>query len=473
MGMGSLTVACVLLLANAGAEPELIPVNSLRMKIPITLEFDKRNDLREIVLYSSADEGKTWSQAGLAKPDQGEFQFTAPGDGQYWFTIQTVDKNGIKSPADPYKAPVGQKIVVDTIKPLVKLKAERKGDEILASWEVTEEHPDRETFVLEYHLPDQPPTVWTPIPAMPGPVGTGTIKPAPTSAVSVQLRVKDTAKNEGSAVIEVPAVVEPPLPPPLNVRPPQPLAIQSNSGGPPPLTAGAPPLMPMRGALPPKTLVNRADVKLDFDVTNIGPSGFGTVEVHVTIDEGAHWTQLPPDPATIQPPEMRGLGQARGSVSVHLPEDRKVFGFYLIVRSRAGMGKERPLPGTAPQIRLERDLEAPVAKLIAADPDPTRHDTLILKWSATDPNLTDRPITLQWAPKPDGPWEFIGGPDLPNTTSSYAWQVPPTAAAATSVYLKLTVRDGAGNEAVAQTKDPVVVDMNIPEVGGVSVAPAH
>ena len=89
-----------------------------------------------------------------------------------------------------------------------------------------------------------------------------------------------------------------------------------------------------------------------------------------------------------------------------------------------------------------------------------------------DKNLTERPITLQWAPKVDGPWEFIGGPELPNT-HSYAWQVPPAAAAATSVYLKLTVRDGAGNEAVAVTKDPVVVDLNVPEVSGVSVSPGH
>jgi hypothetical protein len=213
-------------------------------------------------------------------------------------------------------------------------------------------------------------------------------------------------------------------------------------------------------------------VKLDFDVNNLGPSGFGSVEVYVTTDEGSHWTQLPPDTAPIQPPEMRGLGQARGNVSVHLPDDGKVFGFYLIVRSRAGMGKDRPLAGTLPQIRLERDMKAPDAALKSADPDPTRRDTLILKWTATDSNLTERPITLQWAPKPEGPWEFIGGPELPNT-GSYAWQVPPAAAMATSVYLKLPVRDAAGNEAVAQTDHAVVVDLNVPEVGGVSVSPAH
>ena len=149
-----------------------------------------------------------------------------------------------------------------------------------------------------------------------------------------------------------------------------------------------------------------------------------------------------------------------------------MFGFYLVVISHANLHKERPVSGTLPQIRLERDMKVPEATLVSALADPARHDTLILKWTAEDRNLTERPITLQWAPKADGPWEFIGGPELPNT-GSFAWQVPPTAAAATSVYLQLTVRDGAGNVAVAVTKEPVVVDLNVPEVSGVSLSPAH
>ena len=238
MGMGSLTLACVLMLANAGAEPETWHMKSPRMKIPISIDPAKRDTLSGIILYCSVDEGKTWDQKGLAKPDQTEFPFTAPGDGQYWFTIQTIDKNGVKSPVDPYTAPVGQKIVVDTVKPLVKLKAERKGDEIVASWEVTEEHPYPETFVLEYHLPDQPSAIWTPMAAKPGATGTATIKPAPLSSVSIQLHVKDMAENEGNSVIEVPpaaAVVPPPPTPPNPVPLTQTIGGQNNSGGPTPL----------------------------------------------------------------------------------------------------------------------------------------------------------------------------------------------------------------------------------------------
>jgi hypothetical protein len=483
MGMGSLTLACVLLLANAGADPEPYHIKSPRMKIPITIDPIQRTDLAEIMLWWSGDEGANWNQGPIAKPDQTEFAFTAPRDGKYWFTIQTINKKNEKTPPDPKNGVVGQKIIVDTVKPQVKLKAERKGDDINVSWEVTEEYPNPSTFVVEYRPADQSAPFSTPVPASPGAVGSAVIKPAPAGAVVVQLRVKDLAENEGVGVAEVPAAVAPPPVPPPAVPspsntwpppPPQPLPGQNVAGTPPlpPVVAPSSIPPPPRGALPPKQLINKSDVKLDFDVNNLGPSGFGSVEVYVTIDEGARWTQLPLDPQAVQAPEMRGPGQARGSVLVHVPDDGKVFGYYLIVKSRANLGKERPGPGTLPQIRLERDTVFPMGDIVSVTPDPTRHDTLILKWKAEDKNLTDKPISLEWAPRPDGPWEFIGAPELPNT-GSYAWQVPPAAAAATSVFLKLSVRDGAGNVTVAQLKDPQVVDLSVPEVAGVSLSPAR
>jgi hypothetical protein len=114
----------------------------------------------------------------------------------------------------------------------------------------------------------------------------------------------------------------------------------------------------------------------------------------------------------------------------------------------------------------------PSASLVKAEPDPTRHDMLILTWKAEDKNLTERPISLEWAARSDGPWNYIGQPELPNT-GSFAWQVPPDAAAASSVFLRLTVRDGAGNVAVAQSDHAVPIDLSIPEIAGVSVSPAR
>ena len=50
---------------------------------------------------------------------------------------------------------------------------------------------------------------------------------------------------------------------------------------------------------------------------------------------------------------------------------------------------------------------------------------------------------------------------MPNT-GYYAWHVP--AKCRIRVFLRLTVRDLAGNVSVAETDEPILVDMSEPEV---------
>ena len=63
--------------------------------------------------------------------------------------------------------------------------------------------------------------------------------------------------------------------------------------------------------------------------------------------------------------------------------------------------------------------------------------------------------------------ELIGPGELHNT-GRYAWQpapdVPP------NVYLRLTVRDTAGNKAVAQTADAELIDLSVPEVTNIGLS---
>src|SRR5439155_1242790 len=70
--------------------------------------------------------------------------------------------------------------------------------------------------------------------------------------------------------------------------------------------------------------------------------------------------------------ENRGQGAVRGSVTVTLPADGKIYGFHLVVKSRAGLGKSPPRPGDAPQVRIEVDTLQPEAELYAPQPEPTR-----------------------------------------------------------------------------------------------------
>ena len=56
---------------------------------------------------------------------------------------------------------------------------------------------------------------------------------------------------------------------------------------------------------------------------------------------------------------------------------------------------------------------------------------------------------------------MIGKPELPND-GHYNWTVG--GAVPSRVFLRLTVRDTASNVAVAETNDPILVDLNEPDV---------
>jgi hypothetical protein len=217
------------------------------------------------------------------------------------------------------------------------------------------------------------------------------------------------------------------------------------------------------GSPPAIRYTNKKVVKVEFDVVKNGPSGVGAVEVWMTADDGRTWERSPldhkvslPIPGDWRP----GNAPLRGSVEVTLPREGIVYGVTLLLKSRAGLGKTPPQPGEPPQLRFELDETLPEAKLFGPHPDDKRRGAMLMSWEATDKNLTANPITLEWSPQRTGPWCFVGAAELPNT-GKYSWQVPPDVPPA--VFLRLTVRDAAGNNAVAQTQEPVLIDRSIPE----------
>jgi hypothetical protein len=87
-----------------------------------------------------------------------------------------------------------------------------------------------------------------------------------------------------------------------------------------------------------------------------------------------------------------------------------------------------------------------------------RVNRLELRWTASDRNLLDKPISLAWSARPEGPWRTIA--DKLANTGSYRWTVP--GAVPAKVYLKLTVRDAAGNVSEAKSDLPVLIDLAVP-----------
>lgn len=506
MATGWLTWTCLLLAGSTGND-EVVYMNQRGFQIPIRVQPDRLNDVKELILYSSKDRGQTWGISGRADPRKTKaFDFWAEQDGEYQFNVATIDRRDRQEPPDIYKVPAAMKVCVDTVKPVVRLASvNRGGEEVTVAWEARDDRAEWTSFRVEWRAADNPSGQWTPLPVSPSERGNHRFRVHVPGDVHVRVFLRDLAGNEGvdekaasaGAMRHDPAMrltrnedLPPPgptpvPPPPAPTPSPGPTPISTSQASPPvpppvtrqpheslPITTShsAPPApAPTRGQLPALKIVNKRQQMLGFDVARFGPSGLGGVDVYVSEDEGATWSKAVGDPAVSLPvsPEVNNQSPVKGSVTVQLPADGKVFGFYLVVKSRAGLGKPPPVPGTAPQVRLECDMTQPAAELYAPQPDPARGASLVLSWKAEDRNLAQNPISIEWSATGNPPWEFVGGQaELPNT-GRYTWQVPPKIPP--KVFLKLSVRDTAGNVAVAQTGEPVLIDLTVPEVGGVQV----
>jgi hypothetical protein len=101
------------------------------------------------------------------------------------------------------------------------------------------------------------------------------------------------------------------------------------------------------------------------------------------------------------------------------------------------------------------DLTKPAARITSAELGKDKEEgQLFIAWEATDKMLADRPITLAFGQNPSGPWTTIAT-GLENT-GLYNWtiesRVPPL------IYLRLEVRDEAGNLAICERKEPIALD---------------
>jgi hypothetical protein len=225
-----------------------------------------------------------------------------------------------------------------------------------------------------------------------------------------------------------------------------------------------------RGNLPRLQIINCRRVTMEYEVAKYGPSGVGNVELYLTRDDGQKWERCNVDPAANVPVSGDLVpGQTmRRALTVELPGEGR-YGFYLVVKSGVGRGKPGPRDGDAPQMLVELDETAPEANLYAPEPDPRDRQALVLRWQASDHNLTPNPVTLQWAEHKEGPWESIAG-DLPNVPSQFSWKLTPRVPP--RVFLRLVVKDTAGNIARAETPEPILVDLNEPEAQFISLTGA-
>jgi hypothetical protein len=77
-------------------------IRKLMVGFPILCE--SREECRCFRVWLSRDRGQTWKRYAEMPAGATAFLFASPGDGQYWFVIQTETKDGKLDPKSPIKA---------------------------------------------------------------------------------------------------------------------------------------------------------------------------------------------------------------------------------------------------------------------------------------------------------------------------------------------------------------------------------
>ena len=198
--------------------------------------------------------------------------------------------------------------------------------------------------------------------------------------------------------------------------------------------------MPPQGERP--RMVSGKSFEMEYEVDSVGPSGIAKVELWGTRDGGRTWNSYGIDPDSRSPMRIQVEGEG-------------TYGFRIAVQSGSGLGGSAPQPGDAPEVWVGVDLTKPNAQLIAAEPGTDqRAGELIIRWNASDAGLGSRPVSLAFSPQPTGPWYTIAA-GLENT-GSYGWRLDNRVP--DRVYLRLEVRDEAGNIALHDAPEPVTLD---------------
>jgi hypothetical protein len=194
-------------------------------------------------------------------------------------------------------------------------------------------------------------------------------------------------------------------------------------------------------------MVNSTVFELDYDVESVGRSGISKVELWVTRDGGRTWSNVGADADNRSP--FRATVDGEG-----------VYGFRLTVQSGSGLGGQPPQPGDVPEVWIGVDLTRPMARLISAESSTgERAGEMMIRYEASDALLASRPITLLQSTQPGGPWTTIAA-GLTNT-GQYSWRFDESTPQ--RVYLRLEARDEAGNIAIFDSSEPVILERMLPQ----------
>ena len=429
--------------------------------LPIQMEEVTRATLAEVHLYVKTGTGD-WARQEVASPYAQHFTYRVPGDGEYWFSLVTVDKSGRQSPTDINSQPPALRVVVDTRPPQLDTNvAMESGDPILRV-NVVDANPDPQS-IRAMVLSEAGERAITPLP---GQAGVFRLNPADVnlpirvtaSDLSGNLATRDIVARDSMAMAQggqpgtLPSITPPPpqmtqspyiAPPPLTTAPSVPAPAISNGGI--STTAYRPAGMDNSDKPANRKLINTTRAQIEYRIDTVGPSGIGRVDIYLTSDRGQTWNKVGEDPNKKSP------------LSVELPGEG-LFGVRLAITNGNGFGGRPPRSGDRPSFFIEVDATSPQVQLLPFEMA-ANSGAIDLRWQASDANMGPEPVSIFYRARLDAPWQPIAR-NFKND-GVYRWTFPRDIGA--QLFFKLEVVDLAGNMTKVETPTPFLLDQTEPE----------
>jgi hypothetical protein len=194
-------------------------------------------------------------------------------------------------------------------------------------------------------------------------------------------------------------------------------------------------------------LVNSSTFRIAYELEDVGPSGVSKIELYITENGGTSWFHYGSDNDRTSP------------IVAKVPRDGN-YGFSFRIRNGAGLVATPPQPGERPEINVSVDQTAPTANLEPIQQGQALHQNqIVIKWNASDRELDENPIALYYATQETGPWELIKG--WTANSGTLPWTVP--SAVQSNFYIRLDVRDAAGNITRIDGETAYTVDQSRPK----------
>jgi hypothetical protein len=181
---------------------------------------------------------------------------------------------------------------------------------------------------------------------------------------------------------------------------------------------------------------------LDYAVDLTRGSSVSAIELWGTMDEGKTWTKWGEDDDRESPFDIR-------------VEEEGMFGFRIVIVGSNLVASNQPRAGDPADAWIAVDSRTPEVKIHSAVYGVGEEaGNLVIEYSCSDDQLLDRPISLSFSERRDGPWTTIAS-GLRNT-GRYLWPAEPNLPK--RIYLRIEAVDRAANVGVHRLDIPVDVE---------------